>query len=75
MEYVNGIFTLLGIIIASIISQTIAVWVKFSNIEKKLAENRAYLEKKIDESKCPFGRCPLYDRAPPETVSDREMKG
>ena len=69
------ITTLLGVIIASIISQTVAVWVKFSNIEKRLVENRAYLEKKIDESKCPFGRCPLYERARAEAVSDREMKG
>lgn len=54
------ITTLLGVIIASILSQTIAVWVKFGNLEKKIIENR-----------CPFGDCPLYSRAVEEAVPQR----
>jgi len=46
------ITTLLGVIIASIISQTVAVWTRFASLEKKITEN-----------KCPFGNCPLYLRA------------
>lgn len=59
---INGIFTLLGVIIASIFSQTVAVWVKFTNLEKKITEN-----------KCPFGQCPLYERAKEEAVADRKL--
>ena len=57
------ITTLLGVIIASIISQTTAVWIKFNSLEKKVLEN-----------KCPFGNCPLYERAKTEAVNDRKLK-
>ena len=68
------ITTLLGVIIASIISQTIAVWVKFGSVEKRLADNRAALEAKIDKTKCPFGECPIFERAKTEAVSERSVK-
>lgn len=68
------ITTLLGIIIASIISQTTAVWVKFNSLEKKMAENKNSLEKKLDAGKCPFGQCPLYERARAEAVAERKIK-
>ena len=68
------ITTLLGIIIASIFSQTTAVWVKFNSLEKKMTENNGNLEKKINESKCPFGQCPLYERAKTEAVPDRRIE-
>ena len=57
------ITTLLGIIIASILSQTVAVWVKFSTLEKK-----------IEGNKCPFGACPIFERAKFEAVSERVVK-
>ena len=56
------ITTLLGVILAGMFSQTVAVWVKFS-----------HLEKKITESKCPFGECPLYERARTEAVDERKL--
>ena len=58
------ITTLLGIILTSILSQTVAVWVKFS-----------HLEKKIETNKCPFGKCPLYERAKIEAASERKVVG
>jgi len=67
------ILVLLGIILTSIISQTTAVWVKFISLEKRLAEIRVYLEKKIDQNKCPFGNCPLYERARSEAASERTI--
>mgnify|MGYP001588059185 CR=1 FL=1 len=57
------ITTLLGVILAGMFSQTVAVWVKFS-----------HLEKKITESKCPFGGCPIFERAKDEAVADRKIR-
>ncbi len=56
------ILVLLGIILTSIISQTTAVWVRFSSLEKKMEKN-----------KCPFGECPLYERAKTEAVEERKL--
>ncbi len=56
------ILVLLGIILTAIITQTTAVWVKFLSLEKK-----------IMESKCPFGKCPLYERARDEAVAARNL--
>lgn len=56
------IATLLGVILTSIITQTAAVWIKVGNLEKKLDTNR-----------CPFGKCPLYERAKSEAVEDRRV--
>ena len=68
MENGGLITTLLGVILTAIFSQSVAVWVKFSNLEKKITEN-----------KCPFGQCPLYARSIEEAVpsrlfSEREVK-
>ena len=68
------ITTLLGVILAGMFSQTVAVWVSLGDIRKKLVENRASLEKKIDENRCPFGSCPLYQRAKEEAVADRKIR-
>ena len=56
------ITTLLGVIITAIFSQSVAVWIRFGSLEKK-----------ITESKCPFGQCPLYERARLEAVSERKI--
>ena len=57
------ITTLLGVILTAIISQTTAVWVRFSSLEKK-----------IEATKCPFGECPIYERAKDEASRPRELK-
>mgnify|MGYP001610760041 CR=1 FL=1 len=62
MENGGLVTTLLGVILTAIFSQSIAVWVKFSNLEKKITEN-----------KCPFGQCPLYERARSEAVNERKL--
>ena len=62
MENGGLITTLLGVIITAILSQSIAVWVKFNNLEKKIIEN-----------KCPFGQCPIFERSKTEAVSERRL--
>jgi len=57
------ILILLGVILTAISSQTIAVWVKFGNLEKKMNENR-----------CPFGKCPMFERAKEEAVKERHLE-
>lgn len=56
------ILVLLGSILTAIISQTTAVWVKFNSLEKK-----------INEAKCPFGKCPIFERAQVEASEKRNI--
>lgn len=69
----EGLITaLLGILIASVISQTMAVWVKFSHLESAARKKFAELEMKLKENKCPFGICPVFERAKSEAAPGRE---
>ncbi len=63
------VMILLGAILSAQGAQTIAVWVKFSSIEKRFSS----LEQRIEKTNCPFGGCPLYERARTEAVRDRDI--